>query len=137
MLRGANVEIDQLVPAAARAPPSGRGPPGGEISWIVTNLPLRGRGHFPAGIWTLSVVTRSGRSRVAARRRGERRHAILAWTWSGARRHLRTGFFRGVPVSARRRSSWLVTQERVSGTRSAQSAGNGWCRSRPIKGERN
>jgi hypothetical protein len=25
----------------------------------VTNLPLRGRGRFPSGVWTLSVVARS------------------------------------------------------------------------------
>ena len=57
MLRGADVEIIQLEPGPLRGHHLRVGLPGGEISWIVTNLPLRGRGHFPAGIWTLSVVT--------------------------------------------------------------------------------
>ena len=57
MLRGANVEIDQLEPGPLRGHHLRVGLPGGEISWIVTNLPMRGRGRFPAGIWTLSVVT--------------------------------------------------------------------------------
>ncbi len=57
MLRGANVELIQLEPGPLRGHHLRTGLPGGEISWIVTNLPLRGRGHFPAGIWTLSVVT--------------------------------------------------------------------------------
>jgi AraC family ethanolamine operon transcriptional activator len=57
MLRGANVEIIQLEPGPLRGHHLRVGLPGGEISWIVTNLPLRGRGSFPAGIWTLSVVT--------------------------------------------------------------------------------
>ena len=57
MLRGADVEIIQLEPGPLRGHHLRAGLPGGEISWIVTNLPLRGRGHFPAGIWTLSVVT--------------------------------------------------------------------------------
>ncbi len=57
MLRGANVEIIQLEPGPLRGHHLRAGLPGGEISWIVTNLPLRGRGRFPAGIWTLSVVT--------------------------------------------------------------------------------
>ena len=57
MLRGADVEIIQLEPGPLRGHHLRVGLPGGEISWIVTNLPLRGRGRFPAGIWTLSVVT--------------------------------------------------------------------------------
>lgn len=57
MLRGANVEIFQLEPGPLRGHHMRANLPGGEISWIVTNLPLRGRGSFPEGIWTLSVVT--------------------------------------------------------------------------------
>ena len=57
MLRGSNVEISQLEPGPLRGHHLRAGLPGGEISWIVTNLPMRGRGQFPSGIWTLSVVT--------------------------------------------------------------------------------
>ena len=57
MLRGANVEIIQLEPGPLRGHHLRVGLPGGEISWVVTNLPMRGRGRFPTGIWTLSVVT--------------------------------------------------------------------------------
>lgn len=57
MLRGADVEIAQLEPGPLRGHHLRAGLPGGEISWIVTNLPLRGRGHFPTTVWTLSVVT--------------------------------------------------------------------------------
>ena len=57
MLRGADVEIVQLEPGPLRGHHLRAGLPGGEISWIVTNLPMRGRGRFPAGVWTLSVVT--------------------------------------------------------------------------------
>ena len=57
MLRGAAAEIAQLEPGPLRGHHLRVGLPGGEISWIVTNLPLRGRGRFPATVWTLSVVT--------------------------------------------------------------------------------
>lgn len=57
MLRGADVEIAQLEPGPLRGHHLRVGLPGGEISWIVTNLPLRGRGRFPPTVWTLSVVT--------------------------------------------------------------------------------
>ena len=60
MLRGANVEIVQLEPGPLRGHHLRAELPGGEISWIVTNLPLRGFGRFPEGIWTLSVVTGAG-----------------------------------------------------------------------------
>ena len=56
MLRGADVEIAQLEPGPLRGHHLRVGLPGGEISWIVTNLPLRGRGRFPSTVWTLSVV---------------------------------------------------------------------------------
>ena len=59
-LRGADVEISQLEPGPLRGHHLRVGLPGGQISWAMTNLPLRGRGHFPSGMWTLSVVTRSG-----------------------------------------------------------------------------
>ena len=59
LLRGADMEISQLEPGPLRGHHLRANLPGGEISWIVTNLPLRGRGRFPPGMWTLSVVTRS------------------------------------------------------------------------------
>jgi len=63
VLRGADMEISQLEPGPLRGHHMRVGLPGGEISWIETNLPLRGGGRFPSGVWTLSVVTRtSGRS---------------------------------------------------------------------------
>ena len=57
MLRGADVEIAQLEPGPLRGHHLRVGLPGGEISWILTSLPLRGRGRFPSTVWTLSVVT--------------------------------------------------------------------------------
>ena len=58
-LRGADVEISQLEPGPLRGHHLRVGLPSGEISWIATNLPLRGHGRFPSGVWTLSVVTRT------------------------------------------------------------------------------
>lgn len=57
MLRGAEVEVSQLEPGPLRGYHLRVGLPGGEISWIATNLPLRSRGHFPSGMWALTVVT--------------------------------------------------------------------------------
>ncbi len=59
VLRGTAVEISQLEPGPLRGHHLRVVVPSGEISWIVTNLPLRGRGHFPSGVWTLSVVARA------------------------------------------------------------------------------
>ncbi len=59
VLRGADMEISQLEPGPLRGQHLRIGLPSGEISWIVTNLPLRGHGRFPSGVWTLSVVTRT------------------------------------------------------------------------------
>ena len=59
ILRGADVELSQLEPGPLRGHHLRVGLPGGEISWVLTNLPLRGRGRFAAGVWTLSVVTGS------------------------------------------------------------------------------
>ena len=59
VLRGADMEISQLEPGPLRGHHLRVALPGGEISWIVTNLPLRGHGRFPSGVWTLSVVTRT------------------------------------------------------------------------------
>jgi len=59
VLRGADVEISQLEPGPLRGHHLRVGLPSGDISWIVTNLPLRGHGRFPAGVWTLSLVTRT------------------------------------------------------------------------------
>jgi len=59
LLRGADLEISQLEPGPLRGHHLRVGLPGGELSWVVTNLPMRGRGRFPPGVWTLSVVTRS------------------------------------------------------------------------------
>lgn len=56
LLRGADTEISQLEPGPLRGHHLRVGLPGGEISWIQTSLPLRGRGHFPPNFWTLSVV---------------------------------------------------------------------------------
>jgi AraC family ethanolamine operon transcriptional activator len=60
VLRGADVEISQLEPGPLRGHHLRVGLPGGDISWVETNLPLRGCGRFPAGVWTLSVVARTG-----------------------------------------------------------------------------
>jgi len=57
VLRGADLEISQLEPGPLRGHHLRVGLPGGEISWVVTNLIMRGRGRFPSGVWTLSVVT--------------------------------------------------------------------------------
>jgi AraC family ethanolamine operon transcriptional activator len=59
VLRGADVEISQLEPGPLRGHHLRVGLPSGDISWVVTNLPLRGHGRFPSGVWTLSVVMRS------------------------------------------------------------------------------
>jgi AraC family ethanolamine operon transcriptional activator len=59
VLRGADVEISQLEPGPLRGHHLRVGIPGGDISWVETSLPLRGRGRFPAGVWTLSVVART------------------------------------------------------------------------------
>ena len=59
VLRGADMEISQLEPGPLRGHHMRVTLPCGEISWIVTNLPLRGRGRFPSSVWTLSVVTRT------------------------------------------------------------------------------
>jgi AraC family ethanolamine operon transcriptional activator len=56
LLRGADVEVSQLEPGLLRGHHLRVGLPGGEISWIQTNIPMRGRGHFPPNVWTLSVV---------------------------------------------------------------------------------
>lgn len=59
VLRGADMEIAQLEPGPLRGHHMRVGLPGGEISWVQTNLPLRGGGRFPSGLWTLSVITRT------------------------------------------------------------------------------
>lgn len=59
ILRGADVELSQLEPGPLRGHHLRVGIPGGQVSWVVTNLPLRGRGRFAAGVWTLSVVAGS------------------------------------------------------------------------------
>jgi AraC family ethanolamine operon transcriptional activator len=59
VLRGADMEISQMEPGPLRGYHLRVGLPGGEISGVVTNLPLRGRGRFPSGVWTLSVVMRT------------------------------------------------------------------------------
>ena len=59
VLRGADMEISQLEPGPLRGHHLRVGLPGGDISWIVTNLPLRGHGRFSSGVWMLSVVTGS------------------------------------------------------------------------------
>lgn len=63
MLSGARIEITQLLPGHLRGHHTRIRIPEGELSWIATSLPLRGRGTLPPGRWTLSVVTRTaGRS---------------------------------------------------------------------------
>ena len=63
MLSGASVEIAQLLPGQMRGHHTRIRIPAGELSWITTNLPLRGRAILPRNRWTLSVITRStGRS---------------------------------------------------------------------------
>ena len=57
VLRGSDVEISQLAPGPLKGHHLRVGLPGGQISWVETNLPLRGGGRFPSGAWTLSVVT--------------------------------------------------------------------------------
>ena len=59
VVRGADMEISQLEPGPLRGHHLRVGLPSGDISWVVTNLPLRGRGRFPSGAWALSVFTRS------------------------------------------------------------------------------
>lgn len=59
VLRGADMEIAQLEPGPLRGHHMRVGLPGGDISWIVTSLRLRGQGRFPSDLWTLSVITRS------------------------------------------------------------------------------
>jgi AraC family transcriptional regulator, ethanolamine operon transcriptional activator len=59
VVRGADMEIAQLEPGPLRGHHLRVGLPGGGASWIVTNLPLRGRGRFPSDVWTLSVVART------------------------------------------------------------------------------
>jgi len=59
VVRGADVELSQLQPGPLRGHHLRLSLPAGEISWVATNLPLRGHGRFPSGIWSLSVVTRS------------------------------------------------------------------------------
>ena len=59
MLRGADVEISQLEPGPLHGHHVRVGLPAGEISWIATNLPLRGHGSFPSGVWSFTVVTRT------------------------------------------------------------------------------
>lgn len=57
VLRGANVELSQLAPGPLRGHHLRAELPCGGVSWVETNLPLRGSGRFPPGMWTLSVVT--------------------------------------------------------------------------------
>lgn len=57
VLRGSRVELSQLAPGPLRGHHLRAGLPGGGVSWVETNLPLRGNGRFPPGAWTLSVVT--------------------------------------------------------------------------------
>lgn len=57
VLRGSDVELSQLAPGPLRGHHLRAGLPGGGVSWVETNLPLRGSGRFPQGMWTLSVVT--------------------------------------------------------------------------------
>lgn len=59
VVRGADVEISQLEPGPLHGHHLRVSLPAGEISWIATNLPLRGKGRFPSGQWSLSVVTRT------------------------------------------------------------------------------
>ena len=62
-LSAARVEISQLLPGTLRGHHTRIRVAAGEISWIETNLPLRGRGWFPSDAWTLSLVTSTaGRS---------------------------------------------------------------------------
>lgn len=63
ILSGVRIEITQLLPGHLRGHHTRIRIPEGELSWIATSLPLRGRGILPEGRWTLSVVTRTaGRS---------------------------------------------------------------------------
>jgi len=57
VLRGSNVELSQLAPGPLRGHHLRAELPCGGVSWVETNLPLRGSGRFPLGMWTLSVVT--------------------------------------------------------------------------------
>jgi len=59
VLRGAAMVVSQLEPGPLRGHHMRVSLPGGEISWVETSLPLRGRGHLPPGVWTLSIVLRS------------------------------------------------------------------------------
>lgn len=59
VLRGAAMEVSQLEPGPLRGHHMRVRLPGGEISWVETSLPLRGRGHLPPGVWTLSIVLRT------------------------------------------------------------------------------
>ena len=56
VLRGADVELSQLAPGPLRGHHLRVSLPGGQMSWVETNLPLRGGGRFPSEMWTLSVV---------------------------------------------------------------------------------
>jgi len=59
VLSDARLELSQLIPGRLRGHHTRIRVPAGEISWIETNLPLRGRGQFPPGGWTLSLITRA------------------------------------------------------------------------------
>ncbi len=56
VLKGVNMEVSQLEPGPLAGHHLRVSVPGGEMSWAVTNLPLRASGCFPAGAWTLSVI---------------------------------------------------------------------------------
>ncbi len=63
VLSEARVEVTQLLPGELRGHHTRIRVPAGELSWISTSLPLRGRGVLPGNRWTLSVVTHAtGRS---------------------------------------------------------------------------
>jgi methylphosphotriester-DNA--protein-cysteine methyltransferase len=58
MLSGTNLEIFQLEPGRLTGRHVRLGLPSGEFSYIETNLPLRGGGHF-SNLWTLSLILQS------------------------------------------------------------------------------
>jgi len=63
VLSGAQIQLAQLLPGQLRGHHTRIRTPTAELSWIRTNLPLRGRARLSADRWTLSVVTRAaGRS---------------------------------------------------------------------------